>query len=124
MESTKGFFHACIAAELTSGTAGSRGYFVQVAVSALHGRHFRHAMLNDLLHKALSFANVLYRLEPTGLDPADGNRPDGITTVPWSNSRLLVWDATPLPLPIYPSQPNEVCAAANQAEQNKIQKYS
>ena len=76
-----------------------------VAVSALHGRHFRHAMLNDLLHKALSSANVPYRLEPTGLDPADGNRPDGITTVPWSNSRLLVWDATPLPLPIYPSQP-------------------
>ena len=58
------------------------------------GRHFRHAMLNDILHRALSSANVPSRLQPTGLDRADGKRPDGITMVPWSNDRLLVWDAT------------------------------
>ena len=49
------------------------------------GRHYRHAMLNDILHRALSSANVP---EPTGLDRADGKRPDGITMVPWSNGRL------------------------------------
>ena len=58
------------------------------------GRHCRHAMLNDILHRALSSANVPSQLEPTGLDRADGKRPDGITMVPWSNGRLLVWDAT------------------------------
>ena len=62
-----------------------------VVVSA--GRHFRHAMLNDILHKALSSANVPSRLEPIGLDRADGKCP-GITMVPWSNDRLLVLDAT------------------------------
>ena len=58
------------------------------------GRHFHHAMLNDVLHRALSSANVPSWLEPTGLDRADGKRPDEITMVPWSNGRLLVWDAT------------------------------
>ena len=51
-------------------------------------------MLNDILHRALSSANIPSRLEPTGLDRADGKRPDGITMIPWSNGRLLVWDAT------------------------------
>ena len=91
------------------------------------GRHFRHAMLNDILHRALSSTNVPSRLEPTGLDRADGKRPDGITMVPWSNGRLLVWDATCVDTfaPSHLSMTaSEVCAAANQAEQTKIKKYS
>ena len=52
------------------------------------GHHFRHA------NRALSSTNVPSRLEPIGLDRADGKRPDGITMVPWSSGRLLVWDAT------------------------------
>ena len=89
------------------------------------GRHLHYAMLNDILHRALS--SVPSQLEPTGLDRADGKRPDGITMVPWSNGRLLVWDATcvdtfaPSHLSITAS---EVRAAANQAEQTKIKKYS
>ena len=32
---------------------------------------------------------------PSGLHhPADGKCPDGITTIPWWNGKLLVWDAT------------------------------
>ena len=90
-------------------------------------RHFRHAMLNDILHRALSSANVPSRLEPTGLDHADDKHPDGISMIPWSNGRLLVWDATcvdtfaPSHLSITAS---EVHAAANQAEQTKIKKHS
>ena len=50
------------------------------------GRHFRHATLNDILHRALSSANVPSRLEPNSLDRANGKRPDGITMVPWPNA--------------------------------------
>ena len=74
-------------------------------------------ILNDILHRALSSANVPSRLEPTGLDRADGKRPDGITMVPWSNGRLLVWDTTCVDTfaPSYLSMTTfEVCAAANQ----------
>ena len=49
--------------------------------------HNCHAMLNDILRRALSSANVPSRLEPTGLGRADGKRPDGITMVPVSNGR-------------------------------------
>ena len=91
------------------------------------GCHFCHAMLNDILHRALSSANVPSRLEPTGLDRADGKCPDGITMVPWLNGRLLVWNATRVDTfaPSHLSMTaSEVCAAANQAEQTKIKKYS
>ena len=90
-------------------------------------RHFRHAMLNDILHRALSSTNVPSQLEPTGLDRADGKRSDGITMLPWSYGRFLVRDATCVDTfaPYHlSSSASEVCAAANQAEQTKIKKYS
>ena len=31
---------------------------------------------------------------PSGLSPADGRRPDGMSMVPWTSGKLLVWDAT------------------------------
>ncbi len=34
------------------------------------------------------------RLEPPGLSCSDGQRPDGMTLVPWSSGHPLVWDAT------------------------------
>ena len=39
-------------------------------------------------------AKVPSRLEPTGLLRSDGKRPDGMSIIPWSSGRLLVWDAT------------------------------
>ena len=44
--------------------------------------------------------------------------------VPWSNGRLLVWDATYFCPSHLSMTASEVCAAANQAEQIKIKKYS
>ena len=43
---------------------------------------------------------------------------------PWSNGRLLVWDATCVDTSHLSIAASEVCAAANQAEQTKIKKYS
>ena len=115
--------HLCYHCGANVDTLGTHGLSCRFSA----GRHFRHAMLNDILHRALSSANVPSRLEPTGLDRTDGKRPDGITMVPWSNGRLLVWDATCVDTfaPSHLSMTaSGVCAAANQAEQAKIKKYS
>ena len=58
------------------------------------GRHHQHSVINDILHRALIWAHVPSCLEPLGLSHTDGKRPDGVTVVPWSRGKLLVWDAT------------------------------
>ena len=74
----------------------------EVSSLGLHGlscrkseeRHSCHASLNDITKHSLSSAGVLSRLEPPGLSRLDGQRPDGMTLVPWSSGRPLVWYAT------------------------------
>ena len=46
------------------------------------GHHYRHAGLNDIVHRALSVARILSRLEPAGIYRSDRKRPDVITVVP------------------------------------------
>ncbi len=58
------------------------------------GRHSRNASLNDIIKRSLSTAGISSRLEPPGLSCSDGQRPDGMTLVPWSSGHPLVWDAT------------------------------
>ena len=58
------------------------------------GRHSRHAALNNVIFRSLSSANIPSRLEPPGLSRVDGKRPDGISIIPWSSGKPLVWDAT------------------------------
>ena len=58
------------------------------------GRFFRHAALNDIIRRALSSASIPSRLEPPGLSRVDGRRPDGVSIMPWSAGKPLVWDAT------------------------------
>ena len=58
------------------------------------GRLPRHSALNNIIHRALSAANIPSTLEPRGLCRLDGKRPDGLTITPWSKGRALVWDVT------------------------------
>ena len=46
------------------------------------GQHFRHAAMNDIVHRSLPTAKIPSRLEPSGLQRSDGKRPDGVTMVP------------------------------------------
>ena len=57
------------------------------------GKTSRHQTLNEIIHRSLTAAKVNSRLEPSGLYRADGKCPDGVTTIPWSKRRSLVWDA-------------------------------
>ena len=75
----------------------------------------------------MASANVPSRLEPSGLYRSDGNRPDGVTMTPWSNGRLLVWDATCVDSfcdSHRQAASLEAGGAAAQAERNKARKYA
>ena len=58
------------------------------------GFHSRHSAVNYLIKRALAAATIPARLEPSCLSRNDGKRPDGLTLVPWSHGRCLVWDFT------------------------------
>ena len=58
------------------------------------GRVQRHAWLNDLIHCALTRAEIPSVREPAGLSRDGGKRPDGLTLVPWQSGRSATWDVT------------------------------
>ncbi|KAJ0169558.1 hypothetical protein K1T71_014743 [Dendrolimus kikuchii] len=66
----------------------------EFGISKSAGRIPRHAGLNDIIRRALVSADVPAVLEPNGLIRDDGKRPDGMTLIPWSLGRPLVWDVT------------------------------
>ena len=88
------------------------------------GRCHHHAALNDLLQRSFNAAGVPSTLEPAGLSRSDGKRPDGLTLVPWSRGRPLVWDLTvpDTPAPSYRAQAST--AAGNVAKAAEIRKQS
>ena len=63
----------------------------------VHGRHLRHAAINDIFRRALTSAGIRACLELTNLSRSDGKRPDGPILIPWSKGKPLVWDVTVLP---------------------------
>ncbi|XP_063360529.1 uncharacterized protein LOC134661400 [Cydia amplana] len=91
------------------------------------GRIPRHASLNDVIRRALVSVKVPAILEPVGLTRDDGKRPDGMTLVPWSMGRPLVWDATcvdTFAVSHLPGTSSGAGHAATTAEDNKRRKYS
>ncbi len=79
------------------------------------------------MHRALSSAQVPFRLEPSGLTRSDGKRPDGVTMVTWRNGRPLIWDATcpdTLALSYRAHATSGTGAVAAMAEGGKMAKYS
>ena len=53
------------------------------------GRSTPHYQLNDLIWRALVRASVPSVKEPNGLFRSEGNRPDGLTLIPWQTRRCL-----------------------------------
>ena len=62
--------------------------------SAAAGRQLRHHLLNDIIWRSLSRANIHSTKEPLGLHRTDAKRPDGVTLTPWQAGKCLLWDAT------------------------------
>ena len=63
-----------------------------MAFSALKsaGRRSRHDAINDLIKRSLVTAGYPYVLEPIGTCLEDGERPDGMTMIPWSKGKALL----------------------------------
>ena len=70
--------------------------------------------------------SIMSLLEHSGLSRSDGKRPDGITLVPWSHGKCLIWDAT-CAHRLSPSYTNlasrEGATVAAAAEDKKRSKY-
>ena len=58
------------------------------------GRILRHQALNDIVARAFTSAEKPVRKEPAGLVSGSGKRPDGATSLPWRDGKLIAWDVT------------------------------
>ena len=58
------------------------------------GRLARHSLCNGIILRALNSAGIPSEIEPTGLSRTDGKRPDGVSLIPWSHGKSVVWDFT------------------------------
>ena len=75
----------------------------------------------------LSSAQVPAIREPPGLSRQDGKRPDGLTLLPWSQGRSLVWDFTcsdTLASSHIAQTSQEAGSSATQAEKKKLSHYA
>jgi Reverse transcriptase (RNA-dependent DNA polymerase) len=114
--------HTCVCGQEVD-TFGTHGLSCRRSA----GRHSRHTAVNELIKRALASADVPARLEPSSLTRSDGKRPDGITLVPWSTGRCLVWDFT-CPDSLASSHLHRAVigpgVVANDSESRKKSKYS
>ena len=95
------------------------------------GRFSLHATLNSLVKQTLDIRqrslDLPSMLELRGLYRTDGERPDGVTMIPWEMGKQLVWDVTVVDA-LAPSRLNQgsLCnpgTTATKAEASKIEKY-
>ena len=117
--------HPCNAALCQSQVDSTGLHGLVCAQSA--GWHPRHDMLNAVIADGFRSARVPNRREPGHLLLADGKRPDGVTLVPYSRGRCVIWDACvrhTLAASYIGRTAKEVGAAASEAERAKLRKYA
>lgn len=64
------------------------------APHTLTAQFSRHADQNNIFKRSLASADVLSILEPVGLVRDDGKRVDGMSLIPRSRGKTLIWDST------------------------------
>ena len=91
------------------------------------GRLSRHNQINDIISRALVTINVPNIREPLGCSRNDGKRPDGLTLIPWSKGKSLLWDFTcsdTFASSYIQFSSNKAGSVAAQAEDKKKAKYT
>jgi hypothetical protein len=79
--------HTCVCGQSVD-SYGTHGFACRKSA----GRLTRHNAVNHLIERTLALANIPALLEPKSLCRDEGKRPDGLSVLPWANSRCLVWD--------------------------------
>ena len=62
-----------------------------LACPNMRSRHTRHQTSNKALQEALKSAGVPSTLDPRGILRDDGNRPDGVSLLPWCRGRVVAF---------------------------------
>ena len=113
--------YTCICNEKV-GVLGTHGLQCKMSKDQLS----RHHLVNDILTRALTMANVPAMLGTAGIVSEDNKQPDGMSNVPWSQGRHLIWDFTcpdTLAPSHLPATSVEVGSAAKAAQERKMVKY-
>jgi len=85
-----------------------------------------HDDVNNIFSHAFSSAGVPNVLQPPGISRDDGKRPDGMTLIPWSRGKSLIWDVTvrdTLAQSYLSISSTKAGAVADQAERRKHNHY-
>ncbi len=107
---------------------------VNVKKDGIHGLSCRrsagkiaiHDEINKIISHAFSSAGFPNILQPPGISRDDGKRPDGMTLIPWSHGRSILWDVTVRDTlaPSYVNESSEkACSIADRAERFKHNHY-
>ncbi|KAJ4443841.1 hypothetical protein ANN_05628 [Periplaneta americana] len=83
--------------------------------------------LNDIIKRSLTSCGIPSLLEPPGISRADGKRPDGLTLIPWSRGKSLIWESTCVDTLAPSHLPNTsrcTASAAELAVKKKVNKYA
>ena len=81
--------HQCICGE----TVDSFGHH-PLNCAKSRGRFSRHSAINNIISRSFASCNIPTLLETSGISRMDGRRPDGMTLIPWSHGKSLIWDFT------------------------------
>ncbi|KAJ4443744.1 hypothetical protein ANN_05522 [Periplaneta americana] len=87
----------------------------------------KHTSLNDIIKRSLTSCGIPSLLEPPGISRTDGKRPDGLTLIPWSRGKSLIWDSTcvdTLAPSHLPNTSRRAASAAELAVKKKVNKYA
>jgi len=98
-----------------------------MAWSEAPSRIIRHLALNDVVARAIHSAGIPITKEPVRLTRQDGNRPDGLTLIPWQGGKPLTWDVNvvnTLAASYLSSSARSAGAAADLAASRKEAKYT
>ena len=85
----------------------------------------RHLIVNKIIHQSLLSAGIPSILEPAHLSKHNGKHPDGLSIIPFSKGKSLMWDFTcPHPLAISHLNSRKVAIKAESIKKDKYKEFN